>query len=351
MQLIQCALCYNLCDISIIADLCRALNSQLENIRFTVVKLVADASSLHNESIIEFVENNIINQLQALLQDGNFIVDQTLRILSNSAKMKPSILKNIVKPQTISLIFNHIADNSAALSLAKEIIDSNYVPVDVLISARLVPAILSTMEKRENNKGISKNGSSPNINRNQTTSNGSRIQNSPSNQSLSDIPPSSIVIDNALSLLLVTLKKIERQLSEVRGNQARRNLIKSINTLASLTPKTAVLILDYPETAGKCFCILVKIFEPQGSQNEVLIDSALHPFSISLSQGCRKTENAPILIEALKTLQWAAENSSAVRLRLKGAGTLMSAIKKAGDYGATDELKAAAISCQKVIKG
>lgn len=350
IQLIQCALCYNLCDISIITDLCRALNSQLENIRFTVVKLVADATSLKDQSIIEFVENNIINQLMSLLQDQSLIADQTLRILSNSADMKPAILKNIVKPQTISLILSRISDNSSAFCLAKKIIESGYVPIDVLISARLVPAILSTMEKRDQKeKGNSKISASPSVKEQKRI--GSSLSNQSIPEALSPEQPSPAAVENALSLLLVTLKMIEQKLTEVKGNQARRNLIKSINTLASLTPKTAVLLLEHPETAGKCFCSLVKIFEPQGTQNEVLIDSSLHPFSISLSQGCRKQENVPILIEALKTLQWAAENSSAVRLRLKGAGTLMSAIKKAADYGATDELKTVAVNCQKVIKG
>ena len=77
LQIIQCALCYNICDISIISDLCRALNSQLVSIRFTVVKLVADALSLRDENAINFVESNIVTQITALLQDENFQIDDT----------------------------------------------------------------------------------------------------------------------------------------------------------------------------------------------------------------------------------------------------------------------------------
>jgi hypothetical protein len=57
-----------------------------------------------------------------------------------------------------------------------------------------------------------------------------------------------------------------------------------------------------------------------------------------------------MLSQVIRSLQAAAEASSAMKLRLKGAGTLLTALKKACEYGG-DELKQAALACQKAIRG
>ncbi|OHT16915.1 CAMK family protein kinase [Tritrichomonas foetus] len=340
LQLIQCALCYNICDFSIVSDLCRALNSQLGIVRFTVVKIIADASSQKpfSDSLMQFIESNVLTQLIALLQDEPFVVDQTLRILYNSAEMKPekdsTVLKAISKPSVVSLIISSVIDNTYALNLITRIIDARTVSVDSLLQARLVPTILSSMEKKPlNNQNYANNANNSNAgNNNVAANNGLSVGTN----------------DGSLRLLRSALNMVAHQMSEMKRD-AKRNFMKSVHSLATMGPKTAVMLLD-SDLACECFCLLVRIFEPQGTQNEVLIDSSLHPFSISLSQGCRRPECAGNLIQALNTLQWAAENSSAVRLRLKGAGTLMSALKKAAEYG-SEELKAASIACQKVIRG
>jgi serine/threonine-protein kinase ULK4 len=308
LQIIQCALCYQICSVQIVADLCRALNSQLGLVRFTVVKLVADISTQRPipTSVVAFIESNIVTQLLSLLQDEGIIVEQTLRILLSVTSEKPAILGLLVRPNILSLIVANVTDNVSALEVIKAIIQSGTVSADALVNARLVFAILSSMDRKENQP-------------------------------------------NAMSLLFVTLNLIERQLNEAKSVNAKRAMVKSVNALASMAPRVAGLVLEHPQ-AGPCLSMLVRIFTPIGAQNEVVIDSSFHPFSISLSQGCRKPEHSATLAQVIRVLQWAAETSAAMRLRIKGSGTLVAALKKASEYGG-DELKQAALNCQKALRG
>ena len=305
LQIIQCALCYQTCNISIVTDLCRALNSQLGNVRFAVVKLIADATTQKpiHQSVIAFIESNILTQCQSLLQD-EIAIDKTLRILSNAVSEKPSIVNSLTKPTTLSLIISHVSDNTAALELIAKIIETDAAPFDTLISAKLVQAILKAMDNKEHQ-------------------------------------------ENALDLLFVTLTMIEKQLVQCKTPAARRKLIQSVHTLATMASKTAMIMLSYPK-ATQCLCLLIKLFTPQGNQSEVIIDSAFQPFCMSLSQGCRKPEHSASLASVLHVLQWAAENSSAMKLRLKRSRTVAEALKKACDNG-NNELKAAALACQRAI--
>lgn len=308
LQIIQCAFCYQICDISLISDLCRALNSQLGIVRFTVVKLVADASMQHpiHASLMQFIESNIMTQVLSLLQDEPIIIDQSLRIILNACIEKESTFSYLVKPNILSFIISSVTTNAAALELMSRIISSNQIPIDTIISARLIPSIISSMENKEN-------------------------------------------YESTIQLLLSALIAIEKNLSEIKGAANKRAFVKSVHSLATMASKMAMVLLDYSE-AAQCLCILIKIFTPQSSQQDVLIDSAFHPFSISLSQGCRKPEHAQSLAQVIRMLQWSSEQSNAIKLRLKGAGTLQTAIKKASDYG-TDELKQAAMSYQKALRG
>ncbi|KAK8883091.1 hypothetical protein M9Y10_045739 [Tritrichomonas musculus] len=300
IQIVQCAICYQLCDYSIVADLCRPLNSQLPTVRFAVVKLIADAASQKPfpQSVMSFIENNILNQILPLLQDEDIIVDQTLRILSVASEEKPDILKTLSKPNIITYIFNSICDNQAGQKLSTQLIASNEVSIDCLVNTRFVPAVIGSLDKKEN-------------------------------------------MEYAIELLYVTLSLIEKK-------KGKRNLNKSFHNLATMAPKMASLILEYPR-AGNCLCLLTKIFTPQGNQNEVVIESAFNPLATSISAGYQKQEFAAVFSEVIRTLQWSAENSQATRLKLKGSKNLMAIIKKAADNGA-DEVKQAAISCIKAIK-
>lgn len=300
IQIVQCAICYQLCDFSIVADLCRPLNSQQSNVRFAVVKLIADAASQKPfpAAVLTFIENNILNQVLPLLQDEDFIVDQTLRILSSASEEKPEILKNLTKQNIITYIFNSIGDNQAAQKLSTQLISSNEISIDCLVNTRFVPSLLGSLDKKEN-------------------------------------------MENAIELLYVTLSMIDKK-------KNKRNLNKSFHSLATMAPKMASLILDYSR-AGDCLCLLTKIFTPQGNQNDVVIESAFNPLASSISAGYQKQEYATILSEVIKALQCSAENSPATRLKIKGSKSLMNILRKAADNG-TDEVKQAANSCIKAIK-
>ena len=308
IQIAHSALCFQNCDPSIVADLCRALNSQQATVRFTVVNLVADASlqrPIHT-AVMQFAESNIMSQLTPLLHDEKMIVDQTLRILANVCSENPSLITSIAKPQITELILNRTHDNSSALQLATQLISSGMSNINALISARVVPAIISAMDKKEN-------------------------------------------LSSAIDLLYATLKSIDEQLTTITQATARRNFLKTIHPLATMASKAASVIFDYPVSA-KCISIIVRIFTPQGKENEVLIESAFNPIASAIVLGCKKPEHASELAEVVNSLKWAAERSPACRLRLKGSAKLTQALKKAAEQG-TEEFSAAAHACQQAIRG
>ena len=301
IQIVQCALCYQLCDISIVADMCRPINSQRAVVRFAVVKLVADASMQRpiHSSVKAFIENNIMTQILPLLQDEDCIVDQTLRILANVSNDNPEFLKQIANKQTVlGLIFNSISDNQSALQLSIQLLAYNEVPLDSMTNTRFIPALIGSIDKKEN-------------------------------------------IEKIIELLKVALTTIE-------SRKKNRNFIKQIHNLATIAPKVASLILDYPQS-GECFCLLIKIFTPQAGQSEVVLESAFNPFAATLSSGLLKPELSSVFSEIIKTFTWAVENSPPTRLKLKGSSKLMTALKKAAE-NAPDDVKQAASLCLKIIK-
>lgn len=300
IQIIQCALCYQLCDASIIAGMCRPLNSQQPRVRFAVVKLVADATMLKPipTQVLTFVENNILSQLLALLNDEACIIDQTLRILRNSSMDRPEILKQLNKQAIITKIFNSISDNQAALQLALQIIKSNDLSIESLLNTRFVPGIIDAIDKKENST-------------------------------------------DAIELLYGALSLIEKK-------KNRRNSAKSFHNLATIAPKIATLMLEYSK-ASECLCLMISIFTPLGNSNDVVLESSFNLVASSLSNGYQKTEYVNELSNVVKSLTWAVTNSLATRLKVKGSKQLMSALKKVSENG-VEELKQNAVACLKAIK-
>jgi hypothetical protein len=273
-------------------------------VRFTTIKLIADIASQRpvHPSVTQFIESNVVSQLASILSDEPVIVEQALRILASVAV---DSLRPVAKPNVLSLVIQNVAGSPGALDVVVRIIEANMVTVDVLMAAKIVPAIVAAIERKEAQQ-------------------------------------------DAMLLLAATLGLVERQLGDLKSVGQRRQLVKSVQAIATLASKVASLLLEVPPAPG-CLCMMVQIFQPIGQQSEVVIDAALHPLSIAISAGCRKPEHTANLAQVVKALQWAAENSSAMRLRLKASGTLLAALKKAFDYGA-DELKVAANACQKAIR-
>jgi serine/threonine-protein kinase ULK4 len=306
LQLVQCALCYQNCDLSIIVDLCRALNSQHATVRFAVMKLVADISSQRPvpSPVVQFTETNIMGQLGTLLQDEAMVVDETLRVVANVCAEHRNLLQNCVK--VLPAIVATIADSPAGLDLATLIVSGGVTTLDAMVAARIVPSLVAATDKPEHS-------------------------------------------DKAIELISAMLTSVADQLSDARQASARRNLVKAVHTLSAVAPKVAARLLDCPK-AVVCLSLMIKIFTPQGKDSEVLIESSFNAIAYAITQGLRKPEHAAILGELLKVLQWSAEVSAASRLKLKGAAKLTTAVKKACEQGC-DELKQAAAACQRAIRG
>ena len=303
LQIVHQGVAFGVCDISIIADLGRPLNSQKESVRFSAVKIIADSCENEvSEPIIKFTESTIIPLAPSLLQDQSIIPDQTLRILSKVSKKKESIVHSLTKTAILNTVFQRAPDNPFALDLASLIVKEGNLTIETLVSARLIQCIMNTMDK--------------------TT--------------------------GAIDLLMQTLLLTDKQIQGMTAANQKK-LIKSISTIAAKAPICAATILEN-ELSGPCFNLMIKLFTPQGTQNDILIDSAFGPFSIALTNGYKKQEYAQVLSLTIQALQTSAAASQAMRLRLKGATALMAAIRKASTNGVSP-LKEAATSALKTLKG
>jgi hypothetical protein len=73
LQIIQCAISFQLCSALIVSDLYLALISQLAIVRFTIIKLIIDMASQHSihSSVAQFIQSNAVLQLAAILSDDH----------------------------------------------------------------------------------------------------------------------------------------------------------------------------------------------------------------------------------------------------------------------------------------
>jgi hypothetical protein len=304
LQLVQCATAYHACDPVVLPDLCRPLNSQHENVRFAVVRLLADLSAQQCAPLLQFAETAIFLNLASLLQDVAEIADQVVRIVANVCAEAPRMLPACARPAVLAAVLARVPDSAAALALATQVINAGAAPLDALLAARVVPAIIGAMERAEHGEA-------------------------------------------AVELLAAALAMMWEQLSDAKQASARKSLVRAIHSLSAVAPKVAARILDCPKAAG-CVCLIVKVFTPQGRDADVLVESSYGPIATAIVQGHRKQEYAVLLGEILRALQWSAEVSAASRLRLKGATKLMGAVRKAAEQGC-DELKSAAVSFQRAV--
>jgi hypothetical protein len=268
------------------------------------VKLLADLSGQPSPLLIQFAESNVLPNLGSLLQDVPEVVDQVVRIVANLCADSPKLLPACAKPAVLSVLFARIPDSSAALQLATQVIQSGVAPLDTLIGARVIPALIGVMDRPEHG-------------------------------------------DAGVDLLGAALALIWEQVSDAKQATARKNLLRSVHSLSAVAPKVAARILDCPKAAG-CVCLIVKVFTPQGRDADVLVESSYAPIATALVQGHKRPEYALLLAEILRALQWSAEVSAASRLRLKGATKLMGAVRKAAEQGCED-LKIAATAFQRAI--
>jgi len=307
IQVIEQGLKDQVADFSIICDLSRAINSPKEIVRFTSIKLIADScETIVVPEVSKFIEDTLIPQSVSLVHDKSYIPDHAIRIYSKISGLKPHLIPQFTKPNILPIIFQKATENSSALDLSTMIVSEGTVQLDSIVSARIVPSLLSVLDKGDKNP-------------------------------------------LAFSFLLQTLILIDKNTNEVKYPGSHRKVIKSFGSIATKAPICASLALENP-IAADCLSLMIRIFTPQSTQNEILIESAFGPFSITLTTGYKKPECASVLSRVLTSLQSSAMNCQAMRLRLKGNQPFMAALKKAAENG-SEVIKEVAVQTLKVIKG
>lgn len=305
LQIIHQGVTTGACEISIISELKRPLISPKESVRFNCVKIISDTfenTAVIPEKLLEFIDSTILPLTTSLLQDVTVISDLFIKLLSKISSISKAILNSLTKVTTLSIIFQRCSDNAAALALATMIVQNTDTSLENLVNARIIPCILSTIDK--------------------TT--------------------------GAVELLKVLLEVAEKMIGDSKSAAAAKKHIKSISALAAKAPVCAATLLENPISAD-CFLLMINIFTPQPPQNEILIDSAFGPFSIVLTNGYKKPEHLEVLTKIVQALEQSCSKSQAMRLRLKGSTTLVSAFKKAS-VASVAPLKDACTSILKALK-
>ncbi|EAY10691.1 CAMK family protein kinase [Trichomonas vaginalis G3] len=304
LQIIHHGVTTNSCDAAIICDLKRPLISPKESVRFNAIKIISDTFEnvpIISDKLMAFIDAAILPLTSSLLQDATVISDQTIKLLSKVSSLSPNILNSLTKVTTLSIIFQRCSDNVSALDLATQIIQKTEISLDALVSARIIPCIMQTIDK--------------------TT--------------------------GAVELLKVLLENCEKTINGDPKNQ--KKVIKSISSLAAKCPVCAATLLDN-QISADCFVLMIRIFTPLTAQNnDILIDSAFGPFSIVLTNGYKKPEHLEMLANVVSTLENSCEKSQAMKLRLKGSSTLINALKKAS-IASVSPLKDACNSLLKSLK-
>ena len=217
LQIVEAAIYNNICDVMIVSDFSSAVQSKNADIRFTSLKLIADACSQPKlqPELVTFVVSSIFPQMEQLMSDEVIIADCTLRILSAVANADRSVVSKLSDNAKLSLIFKRVADNASASALACLIVQSNEITIDVLVKAGLLDAIKDSMSKLGNL--------------------------------------------GAFDLLHSVIYPIARQLHERRDSEQIQDAIRLISPLVELSQKCVEMIPDAPR-ASSCLCLLIHIF-------------------------------------------------------------------------------------------
>lgn len=304
IQALQQGFQYGIMEPGIIASLSAALNSQFEITRYTTVKLISDYCEGEIPTVLkDFIKNTIIPLAPSLFQDASMIPEYSFKILSRAASSDSNIVNSLSKPNMLKILFSKSSENSAALELSTLIIREGNIPLEKLIQARVIPAIMSVMDSTHGSNKI----------------------------------------------LMEFLIFAQKTLNDCKTTEQRRSVIQSIQNIAAKAPVCAATLLDNP-LSPECLVLFIQIFTPQKGQNDILIESLFGPLSISITNGYKKVEYEGALIASLNALTNAVSISQALRLKLKGNNSLMNSIKKAKEQGTVNVREAATLTL-KVIKG
>lgn len=106
--------------------------------------------------------------------------------------------------------------------------------------------------------------------------------------------------------------------------------------------------MDIPN-AALCLSIMIRLFNPPGNSNELFIESSFQAFAMSLTNGYRKIEHCENFVLIINAFHNSATSSPAMRLKLKGTPSFMTAIKKSSE-SACEELKECSNALIKTLK-
>lgn len=288
LQLIESAISCKIADPMIVTDLVKAFESSKNDIRFTALKLVADAASTPQipQELVSFITKTIFPILTTLLKDEGMIADLPLRILSYVASADRSVISQFADKDRLPLIFARVPDNASALTLACLIVQNTNNTIDDFVKAGLVDAILEAMDK----------------------------------------PNSVAVID----LLHGIMYPVSKMLSENPNSPQINSIIPLISRFATLAPKLALMIPESSK-AAQCLGLMVHIYTPQNSKEKILYTDCLEPFGASLLSSGSNPEYAKTFSIVLNLLNWAALLNQTALAAIKQSPTFMKAIKKCSD--------------------
>lgn len=293
-------------SISMVNDLNRALSSPIKDVRFVALRILSMATNdmMADSPEAEGIIKNLSNSLENLLNDDSVITDACLKVLENLILIdEAAVVAIFQKPSQISAVFNRVGFCSSAVKICEPLLATS-ITLDSLVSLNLIPCVMRGMDNQD-------------------------------------------TISDGIDLLYAALLLVEENLIDA-SSAAVKKTVKSVNSLSTMAPKCASLVLDYPKAAD-CLRMLINIFTPLPGQTDVVIESAFQPFAQALMSGHSKPECASSLSQVIEQLKKSAGSCSSLKLKLKGSSKLMSAMRTAAQSG-VGELRRTTEGALTVIK-
>lgn len=291
-QIIELALDKNLCDVMIVKELVRALDSSA-GAKFCSLKLIAGVSQRQLQpQFVKFVIANIIPRAVALLSDESIIADLVLRILSYAANADKSLVSKLVDKEKLRLIFARIVDNASANALTAHIIESNETTIDVLVGAGLIDVIVHAMDGPE---GVT-----------------------------------------MLGLIHVVLFPLAKQCNATTYSSQLSSAIEMIAPFAGLAEKLAKLI-PQDQKAAQCLYLLISVFTPSPGTGEVSYTAGLNAFG-KILKGSSGSSPSEGVIRVIVVLTWAVGRNTYARDAVINSAELIAGLERVQKERATKEV-------------
>ncbi|EAY06918.1 CAMK family protein kinase [Trichomonas vaginalis G3] len=272
--------------------LLNTLQSPIKDVRYDSLRILTMATSDLN---VDSTETNVIfNQLskhiEFLLNDDLVICECCFKVLDNLLLIDECQVVGLLstKNTIIQSLFSKIGTINTSIKICEPLLSS--ISFENIISLNLIPQIMKSIDQSD-------------------------------------------FIKDSIDLLYTFLLIVEDYIEANKNNQKEiKKTIKSVNSLSTMAPKCASLVLKYPKSAD-CLKMLINIFTPLPGQTDVVIESAFQPFATALMNGHCKPECANSLKLVIEQLKKSAFNCNSMKLKLKCSSKLMSALRTAAQNG------------------